>query len=126
MQKLLGELHDCDVWAHILAMAVHTHHKQYLEREKGSISVYPIEPVLVNILLNRKTQRDLTYTRLSTVWQMCHSNGIWRDLRAEIDAAAQTTPAKETMQKVPVSQDLLRLSMPLLHRFLKEKDMQIR
>jgi len=53
----------------------------------------------VNILLNRKTQRDLTYTRLSTVWQMCHSNGIWRDLRAEIDAAAQTTPAKEPLQK---------------------------
>jgi len=24
LQKLLGELHDCDVWAHILAMAVHT------------------------------------------------------------------------------------------------------
>ena len=99
LQKLLGELHDCDVWAHILAMAVHTHHKHYLERENGSIPMYPIEPVLVNILLNRKTQRDLTYTRLSTVWQMCHSNGIWRDLRAEIDAAVQTTPAKETMQK---------------------------
>jgi CHAD domain-containing protein len=99
LQKILGELHDCDVWAHILAMAVHTHHKQYLERRKGSIPVFPIEPVLVNILLNRKTQRDLTYTRLSTVWQMCHTKGIWRDLRAEIDAAAQTTPAKETLQK---------------------------
>ena len=99
LQQLLGELHDCDVWAHILAMAVHNHHKRYLVRGKGSTPVYPIEPVLVNILLNRKTQRDLTYKELNAVWVMCHTNGIWRDLLTEIDVAAQTTPAKETLQK---------------------------
>jgi CHAD domain-containing protein len=98
LQELLGELHDCDVWAYIVARAIRVHHRPRPGTGDRSASGNPVEPVLVRILLDRKAQRDITYRELRTAWKMCDTGGIWRHLRTEVDTAAKKTPKKRISQ----------------------------
>ena len=97
LQELLGEIHDCDVWANTLAKVISDQYKPGLDQKKDSTPIHPIEPVLVGILLDRKKQRDITYQELNAVWEMCHANDVWHSLKTEIDTAGTTTPKKATI-----------------------------
>jgi CHAD domain-containing protein len=99
LQESLGMLHDCDVWAQFLAGVVAQRH-QALSRQDTSRAPAnapeepPLEPDVIQLLLDRKNERDATYRELLASWEDCKSHNVWERLHNEISAAAETSPAR--------------------------------
>jgi len=80
LQTLLGEIHDCDVWAAELA--------QFADEERQRTVAYhgddgPFEPLRVGIdhlLQERRERREETFTELAAAWRSLDERKVWRDL----------------------------------------------
>jgi CHAD domain-containing protein len=72
MQEILGEIHDCDVWAGILAA--------------GPELNLPPEQDLIMLSQDRKERRGLLYQELVSLWSDFKKKNIWEYLRNTVDA----------------------------------------
>jgi CHAD domain-containing protein len=101
-QTLLGDIHDCDVWAQDLP--------QFLEEESRRTLVYfghlepfaPLVPGIVALQHNRQHYRMQRYQEFVTFWHQEQEQGIWEWLCQTLDAAVENaentvTPAREGM-----------------------------
>jgi CHAD domain-containing protein len=104
-QTLLGDIHDCDMWAHDLP--------QFLEEESQRTLVYfghlepfaPLVPGIVALQHNRQHYRMQRYQEFVTFWHQEQEQGIWERLCQTLDAAVAraenvVTPA---MQGPPIT-----------------------
>jgi len=88
-QTLLGDIHDCDVWAHDLP--------QFLEEECQRTLVYfghlepfaPLVPGIVALQHNRQRYRMQRYQEFVTFWHQVQERGIWERLCQTLDAAVE-------------------------------------
>ena len=88
-QTLLGDIHDCDVWAHDLP--------QFLEEECQRTLVYfghlepfaPLVPGTVALQHNRQHYRTQRYQEFVTFWHQVQEQGIWERLQRTLDAAVE-------------------------------------
>lgn len=74
MQELLGEIHDCDIWAGILAT------KPDLSLLSG--------PDLTRLADDRKECRRVRYQELLFLWSVYKKKNIWNKLRKTITSGA--------------------------------------
>ena len=89
LQTLLGDIHDCDVWAHDLP--------QFLAAERDRTLVYfghaePFAPLLPGILAlqhNRQQYRMQRYQEFVTFWNQVQEQGVWERLRQTLEAAVE-------------------------------------
>jgi CHAD domain-containing protein len=99
-QTLLGDIHDCDVWAQDLP--------QFLEQESQRTLVYfghlepfaPLVPGIVALQHNRQLYRMQRYQEFVTFWYQEQEQCIWERLCQTLDAAVENaenavTPAME-------------------------------
>lgn len=88
-QTLLGDIHDCDVWAQDLP--------QFLEAESQRTLVYfghlepfaPLVPGIVVLQHNRQHYRMQRYQEFVTFWHQAQEQGIWERLCQTLDAAVE-------------------------------------
>ncbi len=88
-QTLLGDIHDCDVWAHDLP--------QFLEEECQRTLVYfghlepfaPLVPGIMALQYNRQQYRLQRYQEFVTFWHQVQEQGIWERLCQTLDAAVE-------------------------------------
>jgi len=88
-QTLLGDIHDCDVWAHDLP--------QFLEEECQRTLVYfghlepfaPLVPGIMALQHNRQHYRLQRYQEFVTFWHQVQAQGIWEQLGQTLDAAVE-------------------------------------
>ena len=88
-QTLLGDIHDCDVWAHDLP--------QFLEEECQRTLVYfghlepfaPLVPGIMGLQHNRQQYRLQRYQEFVTFWHQVQEQGIWEQLGQTLDAAVE-------------------------------------
>ena len=118
IQTILGDMHDCDVWASDLP--------QFLEAERDRTLVYfgqaePFAPLVPGILAlqhNRQHYRAQRYQEFATFWDQ--AQGVWEYLQQMLEATAEhagyTTaydaasapvqgPADTTEKEVTIEQD---------------------
>lgn len=89
LQDILGDMHDCDVWADMLP--------EFMEEEKRRSEEYFgherffafIKPGLVHLRETRMEERRNLYESLVTTWDSMKTEGAWEDLRATISAPLQ-------------------------------------
>jgi CHAD domain-containing protein len=88
-QTLLGDIHDCDVWAHDLSL--------FLEEESQRTLVYfghlepfaPLVPGIMALQKNRQHYRMQQYEEFVTFWHQVQEQGIWAQLRQTLDATVE-------------------------------------
>ena len=100
LQESLGTLHDCDVWAQFLAGVVAQRHQVLSEQDTSralanDLGEPPLEPDIVQLLLDRKNERDAIYRELLASWEDAKSHNVWERLHNEISTTAETGPARE-------------------------------
>ena len=103
-QTLLGDMHDCDVWAHDLP--------QFLEEESQRTLVYfghlepfaPLVPGIVALQHNRQRYRMQRYQEFVTFWHQVEEQGVWTQLCQTLDAAVENAEnaATAAMEGTPV------------------------
>ena len=103
-QTLLGDIHDCDVWAHDLP--------QFLEEESQRTLVYfghlepfaPLVPGIVALQHNRQHYRLQRYQEFVTFWHQVQEQGIWEQLYQTLDTAVGSTEnvATAAMEGTPI------------------------
>lgn len=89
LQDILGDMHDCDVWADMLP--------QFMEEEKKRSEEYFgherfftfMEPGLTHLRETRIEERKKLFESLATTWDAMQKDGTWEDLRATISAPLQ-------------------------------------
>lgn len=89
LQDILGDMHDCDVWADMLP--------EFMEEEKKRSEEYFgherffafIEPGLTHLRVTRMDERRNLYESLVSTWDAMQTEGTWEDLRATISAPLQ-------------------------------------
>jgi CHAD domain-containing protein len=88
-QTLLGDIHDCDVWAQDLP--------QFLEAESQRTLVYfgrlepfaALVPGIVALQHNHQHYRMQRYQEFVTFWHQAQEQGIWARLCQTLDAAVE-------------------------------------
>lgn len=88
VQTILGDIHDCDVWAHDLP--------QFLETERDCTLVYfgqaepfaPLVPGILALQQNRQHYRAQRYQEFVTFWNQAQEQGVWERLQQRLEAAA--------------------------------------
>jgi CHAD domain-containing protein len=93
VQTLLGDIHDCDVWAHDLP--------QFLAAERERTLVYfgqtepftPLIPGLLALQHNRQQYRAQRYQKFVTFWHQVQDQGVWERLQQTL-AEAPTQDAR--------------------------------
>jgi CHAD domain-containing protein len=104
LQTLLGDIHDCDVWAHDLP--------QFLEEESQRTLGYfghlepfaPLVPGIVALQHNRQHYRMQRYQEFVTFWHQVQEQGIWERLCQTLDAAVESAEnaATAAMEGTPL------------------------
>src|SRR5262245_724688 len=103
-QTLLGDIHDCDVWAHDLP--------QFLEEESQRTLLYfghlepfaPLLPGIVALQHNRQHYRMQRYQEFVTFWHQVQEQGVWAQLCQTLDAAVENAENAVTavMEGIPI------------------------
>ena len=91
IQTLLGDIHDCDVWARDLP--------QFLEEERHRTLGYfghaePFAPLVPGILAlqhNRQQYRMPCYQKFVTFWHEVQEQGVWERLRQTLEGTESTS-----------------------------------
>src|SRR5713101_131347 len=107
IQTLLGDIHDCDVWAHDLP--------QFLAAERQRTLVYfgqtepftPLIPGLLALQHNRQQYRAQRYQKFVTFWHQVQEQGVWERLQQTLAAPMQSAGqapagATDATENVPV------------------------
>lgn len=95
LQTLLGDIHDCDVWAQELPL--------FLEAERLRTLVYfgeeaPFTALVPGVLAlqhNRQQYRIQRYQEFVAFWQQTQAQGVWERLQQTLQAAAQRRASPE-------------------------------
>ena len=88
LQDVLGNVHDCDVWADMLP--------QFLEEEKARTLAYfgssePFEPLVAGVTAlrnERQRRREKYYRDYAALWQKAQNRDVWGELCRALEAAA--------------------------------------
>jgi CHAD domain-containing protein len=102
-QALLGDIHDCDVWAQDLPL--------FLEQESQRTMAYfghlepfaPLVPGIVALQDNRQRDRMQRYQEFVTFWRQAQEQGIWAQLRQTLEATV------ENAERAAVADEGMRL-----------------
>ncbi len=97
LQDLLGDIHDCDVWAAQLP--------PFLEAERARTEAYfgdgepftVLVPGILALQYNRAHLREQRYQAFVDFWQQSQEQGVWEQLRQTLEAPLQ--PAAEEAQE---------------------------
>ncbi|MBN2129229.1 MAG: CHAD domain-containing protein [Sedimentisphaerales bacterium] len=91
VQTLLGEIHDCDVWAETIESFIADERQRMVGYFGHARNFYRLRPGLEFLRDERIAHRQELFRELGTVWRGHQDRGLWRNLTAVIEGP--TTPS---------------------------------
>jgi CHAD domain-containing protein len=88
-QTLLGDIHDCDVWAHDLPLFLEEESQRTLAYFGNLEPFAPLVPGIMALQENRQHYRMQRYEEFVTFWHQVQEQGIWAQLRQTLDATVE-------------------------------------
>jgi CHAD domain-containing protein len=102
LQTLLGDIHDCDVWA--------AHVENFIAQEQEKTRTYyghdlpfrRLQPGLFYLRDDRRQQRETLFAELVTLWQDLEAQSLWENLRSILDGnPVPTAPPESNVSTEP-------------------------
>ena len=79
-QTLLGDIHDCDVWAEQLPAFLEQERRRAVEFLGSARGVRRLQAGVNLLLEDRKRQRDKLFGRFQDLWKQAQADNVWRGL----------------------------------------------
>ena len=89
VQDLLGEIHDCDVWALMLPDFLEEERHKSLAYAGHTRGVSRLAPGIQALQADRTQQRDASYRKFAALWK--NAPDVWDALLKQIQPPAETT-----------------------------------
>src|SRR5262249_20671981 len=86
IQTLLGDIHDCDVWAHDLPQFVAAERERTLVYFGQTEPFTPLIPGLLALQHNRQQYRAQRCQMFVTFWHQVQDQGVWERLHQTLSA----------------------------------------
>jgi len=83
VQTMLGDIHDCDVWAHDLPQFLETERDRALEYFGQAEAFAPLVPGLLALQHDRQQYRVRRYQEFVTFWNRVQEQSVWERLQQE-------------------------------------------
>lgn len=94
-QTLLGDIHDCDVWAQELPQFLEEESQRTLEYFGHLEPLAPLVPGILALQRDRQHYRMQRYQEFVTLWHQVQEQGIWERLGQTLDATGTgATPVR--------------------------------
>ena len=97
LQSLLGDIHDCDVWAEQVTDFVANERRKTLDYFGHDRPFRVLQPGLIYLQENRQAQRESLFAQLTDLWQAFREEGVWEQLRVAIGAVVAVNEAPPTI-----------------------------
>jgi CHAD domain-containing protein len=99
LQSLLGDIHDCDVWAEDV--------QAFLEAERSRTIAYYgharpfnlLQPGLLLLLDERKAHREQTFGEVVTYWEHSEQEHLWDELERLLASHLDVSPIADTEEQ---------------------------
>ena len=91
VQSLLGDIHDCDVWAQEIETFIEQERLKTIEYHGHGRPFNRLRPGLLFLRDERLTHRRQTFTRLLEYWQELHAQQPWETLENTLESHLETT-----------------------------------
>ena len=98
-QELLGDIHDCDVWAQYLPEFIEQERARALEYMGHARSFGRLATGLVYFQQNRRQRRDQRYRDFVEFWEEAQTLAVWGQLRQRLQS--HLTPAEPPPAEPP-------------------------
>ncbi len=99
VQVLLGDIHDCDVWAERLDAFASRQRQRILDRYGHERPYGRLAPGIEHLRESRARDRERRFQELVGYWETLKRDGTWEELRRR--AAAAGNPPAETAEPAP-------------------------
>jgi CHAD domain-containing protein len=93
LQTLLGEIHDCDVWAENLDTFARTEAEQIHVFFGDSRRFNRLQPGLDYLRKDRKARRDQCFAELTAFWQELSDKNVWNHMIELLKSEATAEPS---------------------------------
>jgi CHAD domain-containing protein len=80
-QRMLGQIHDCDVWVEFLPQFLEKEERQAAAMAGGARPMRRLRPGLLFLQEDRRRQRERLFEGFSALWQKWQGDGLWEELR---------------------------------------------
>ncbi len=95
IQTMLGDIHDCDVWAQFLPTFVEEEGRRIEEYFGHNNKLSNFTPGINSFKRDRSKVRKTLYRQFTAFWHKTGAQGTWNRLLSEIDADRMSTVAPE-------------------------------
>lgn len=85
-QELLGDIHDCDVWAHDLPQFIEEERARTLEYFGNTRAFGRLASGLIFLQQDRQQRRDQRYQEFVEFWKQTQARVVWDQLRQNLQA----------------------------------------
>lgn len=99
LQSLLGEIHDCDVWEHLLDTFLVEERQRMLAYYGHDLRFSFLKPGLRYIQEERKATRESVFKDLVERWKEMEDNGFWGQTAAIVESRRQASDQVESEGK---------------------------
>ena len=96
VQSLLGDIHDCDVWAGCAEAFMEQERLRTIEYFGHHGPFNRFKPGLQLLIDERRRRREEIFNELVAYWETLDANGLWGHLDAVLQSCAEGTPSPET------------------------------
>ena len=105
LQTLLGDIHDCDVWAEQIDALAAEERERTLTYYGHTRSFPPLLPGFEHLRRNRARRRKALFRQLNSFWQRLEEKDFWDELLSVVQSRlpAEPTIADRDAQEAPPS-----------------------
>jgi hypothetical protein len=86
IQQLLGDIHDCDVWAGQLEQFSKEEHQRHVDFHGHARAFARIKPGVDHLATERKATRDRCYDEFRQLWQSRTTGTGWPGIRQSLES----------------------------------------
>lgn len=86
MQQLLGDVHDCDVWAEFLKQFTKVEYQRHVDFHGHAKAFGRLKPGIEHVAATRQSQREATYNAFRELWQTRTTADGWQHVRETLEA----------------------------------------
>ncbi|MBN1361122.1 MAG: CHAD domain-containing protein [Sedimentisphaerales bacterium] len=101
LQSLLGDIHDCDVWAEEIEAFIEQERQAAIQYFGDAAPFEPLRPGLLLIRDERQAHREQAFTELLVYWNQLKQENLWGTLEVLLQSGVGSQSPRPERQKQP-------------------------